>query len=64
MATTYGTLKNANVSIDGDGLVWLWIVAGNEHLGINLSTALSDPAFDETLKPWAREQEELKLALD
>jgi hypothetical protein len=56
MAVTYGTLKNANVTIS-DSAVWLWVVGGGEHLGINLSAALSDPAFDETLKRWARDQE-------
>lgn len=56
-AMQYGTLKNANVTIDGDGLVWLWIVSGREHLGVNLSAALSDPLCDETLKNWAREQD-------
>jgi hypothetical protein len=38
MTIEYGTLKNANVSIDSDdGAVWLWITSGNEHAGINLS---------------------------
>ena len=58
MAIQYGTLKNANVTIDGDGLVWLWIVADSEHVGINLSAALPHPNFDETLKTWARDQEQ------
>jgi hypothetical protein len=38
----YGTLKNANVSIDSDdGAVWLWISSGKEHAGINLSAHIS-----------------------
>jgi len=38
----YGTLKNANVSIDSDdGAVWLWISSGKEHAGINLSAQIS-----------------------
>jgi hypothetical protein len=56
----YGTLKNANVTIDEDGSVWLWIVSGHEHVGINLSEALPDPSFDEPLKNWAKEQERPK----
>jgi hypothetical protein len=58
MTIEYGTLKNANVTIDkDDGTVWLWIGSGGEHLGINLSAGLSDRDFDETLKNWAREQD-------
>jgi hypothetical protein len=52
-------VKNANVTIDGDGLVWFWITSGKEHEGINLSAALADPSFDETLKNWAREQPQI-----
>jgi hypothetical protein len=38
MPIDYGTLKNANMSIDSDdGAVWLWITSGTEHAGINLS---------------------------
>jgi hypothetical protein len=54
----YGTVKNANVTIDTDGMVWLWIVSGNDEVGVNLTVALSDPAFDETLKNWARVQDQ------
>lgn len=53
----YGTLKNANVTVDGDGTVWLWINSGSEHVGINLSEAIPDPNFEETLKQWARDQD-------
>jgi hypothetical protein len=53
----YGTLKNANVTIDSDGLVWLWITSGNEHAGINLSAQVSDPSIEEVLKQWARQQD-------
>jgi hypothetical protein len=53
----YGTLKNANADIDTDGRVWLWIKAGDEHVGIDLSAALSEPSFDETLKQWVRDQD-------
>lgn len=57
MAMEYGTLKNANADIDADGRVWLWIKAGNQQVGIDLSVALSDPSFDETLKQWVRDQD-------
>lgn len=63
MAITYGTLKSANVTIDEDGAVWLWVRSGNEHVGINLSAALSDPSFDETLKAWAREQDQTRIVV-
>ena len=46
MAIEYGSLRNANVDIDRDGRVWLWIKADNQQLGIDLSGALTDPAFD------------------
>ena len=60
MGVKYGTLKNATVTIDGDGIVWLWIGVGHEHMGINLSGAISEPSIDETLKKWARQQEPIK----
>ena len=58
MRIAYGTLKNANVSIDSDdGAVWLWITSGKEHAGINLSAQISDPSIEEVLKQWARPQD-------
>ena len=42
MAIQYGTLKNANVTVDGDGTVWLWIIAGDEHLGLNLTKRVEE----------------------
>jgi hypothetical protein len=55
----YGSLKNANVTIDsGDGAVWLWVTDGNEHAGINLSAQIPDPSIDEVVKQWARQQDQ------
>ena len=58
MLIEYGTLKNANVTIDSDdGAVWLWITSGKEHAGMNLSALISDPSIEEVVKQWARRQE-------
>jgi hypothetical protein len=59
MPIEYGTLKNANVSIDSDdGAVWLWISSGTQHAGINLSAQIPDPSIDEVVKQWARQQDQ------
>jgi hypothetical protein len=47
MATIeYGSLTNANVTIDEAGAIWLWVKAGSQHAGLNLSK-ISDPSIEE-----------------
>ena len=62
MTIEYGTLKNANVSIDSDdGAVWLWITSGmNTRITYR---SVSDPSIEEVLKQWARQQDGDGLAL-
>lgn len=51
----YGTLKDANVTIDqDDGSVWLWVKAGSEHVAIKLTEQLQ-PEFHDTVVKWAVE---------
>lgn len=64
MAIKYGTLRNANVTIDEDGSIWLWVNSGDLHAGMNLSNHFPDASIEEVFKMWARDQHQIQTRTD